>query len=76
MRVETYLQKIGEVDQHVVPRLFLPAGDVYADGDDVHASPPTSELVFEGKRVQTRSSQGDYFGEAEVVAYLLDLAVR
>lgn len=48
----TYLEQVGEVDQHVVPCLLLSAGDVYADGYDVHAFPTAGELVFEGEGVE------------------------
>lgn len=58
--VGTYLEEVREVDEHVVPRLFLPAGDVYTHGDNVHAPPATRELVLERECVQARGGHRDY----------------
>lgn len=49
---EAYLEQVGEVDKHVVPRLLLAACDVEADGDDVHALPTLGKLVLDGEGIQ------------------------
>lgn len=56
-RRDTYLQQIREVDEHIVPGLFLSASDIDADRDDMHAASTAREFVFEGKRVQSSCSK-------------------
>lgn len=47
-----YLEQVGKVDKHVVPRLLLSTCDVEADGDDVHALPALGKFVLDGKGVE------------------------
>jgi hypothetical protein len=49
----TYLQKVREINEHIVPSFFLSAGNVNADCDDVDAFATFGKLVLDGKGVQT-----------------------
>lgn len=49
------LEEIRKVDEHVGFGLFLAAGDVETDGDDVEAFTAFGEFVFDGEGVETGS---------------------
>jgi hypothetical protein len=41
-----HLEEIGEIDEHVIARLFLPARNVETDGHDIEAFAAFGKLVF------------------------------
>jgi hypothetical protein len=46
-----YLEKVREIDEHVITRLFLSACNVETDSNDVEAFPPFRKFVLHRKRV-------------------------
>jgi hypothetical protein len=41
-----HLEEIREINEHVIARLFLPAGNVETDGHDIEAFAAFRKLVF------------------------------
>jgi len=46
-----YLEKVREIDEHVITRLLLPACNVETDSNDVEAFPPFRKFVLHCKCV-------------------------
>ena len=49
----TYLKQVGEVDEHIVPRLLLSTRDVNANSYDVHTSSSPSKLMLQSEGIET-----------------------
>lgn len=58
-RRSIYLKEVGEIDEHIVARLFLSTGDIETDRYDVEAFAPFREFVFYREGVQTRCGKRD-----------------
>jgi hypothetical protein len=61
-----YLEEVGEIDEHIVARLFLSTRDVETDRYDVEAFAPFSEFVFYREGVQTRCGERDNVGKPQI----------
>jgi hypothetical protein len=46
MKSGLYLEKVREIDKHIVARFFLPARNIETDGYNVETFPPFSKLVL------------------------------
>ena len=69
------LEDVRKVDEHVVTGFFLAAGNVEADGDDVHVLPPRCEAVLEREGIQPRSRGLYNLGEAQDSGDVPDFSV-
>jgi hypothetical protein len=49
----TDLKQIREVNEHVRVGVFLPASDVEAHCDNIHALPAFGEFVLDGKSIHS-----------------------
>ena len=70
-----HLEQVGKVDEHVVPRFFLPARDVETDSDDVEALAALCKSMLDREGVEPRRGEGNDVREPEGARDALYLAL-